>query len=98
MTIDRERIRQTILDEMGGNLTACFESAVDYYLLAENRINELEAEVIRLQRKYADVKRGVSWGAIYKGHLAPRISHPLKLDTYAQLDVADPVKDACPNG
>jgi hypothetical protein len=98
MTIDRERIRQTILDEMGGNLTACFESAVDYYLLAENRINELEAEVIRLQRKYADVKRGVSWGAIYKGHLAPRIRHPLKLETYQQLDVADPVKEACPNG
>jgi hypothetical protein len=95
--IDRERLRQTILDEMDGNLTACFESAIDYYLLAEKRINELEAEVRRLQRKYADVKRGVSWGAIYKGHLAPRVSHPLKLDTYQQLDVA-PVEEGNPNG
>jgi hypothetical protein len=95
--IDRERLKQVILDEMGGNLTACFESAVDYYILAEKRIDELEAEVRRLQRKYIDVKRGVSWGAIYKGHLAPRISHPLKLDTYKQLDVA-PVEEGNPHG
>jgi hypothetical protein len=97
MTVDRERLRQVILDEMGGNLTACFESAIDYYLLSEKRINELEAEVSRLQRKYDGVRPGVSWGAIYKGHLAPRVSHPLRLDTYKQLDVA-PVEEGNPNG
>jgi hypothetical protein len=91
MTIDRERLRQVILDEMGGNLTTCFESAVDYYVTAEKRIGELEAEN-RMLRK------GFSFGAARVGHLSKRISHPLKLDTYQQLDVADPVKEACPNG
>jgi hypothetical protein len=97
MTIDRERLRQTILDEMGGNLTACFESALDYYILAEQRIPELEAEIARLRRKYDAVRPGISWGAIYKGHLAPRVSHPLKLDLYKQLDVA-PVEEGNPHG
>jgi hypothetical protein len=81
MTIDRERLRQAILDEMNGCLT----------VIAEKRIDELEAEN-RMLRK------GFSFGAARVGHLSKRISHPLKLDTYQQLDVADPVKEACPNG
>jgi hypothetical protein len=89
--IDRERVRQTLLDEFNGNLTVAFESALDYFLLAERRIDELEAEN-RMLRK------GFSFGAARVGHLSKRISHPLKLDTYQQLDVADPVKEACPNG
>jgi hypothetical protein len=64
---------------------------VDYYALAERRINELEAEN-RMLRK------GFSFGAARVGHLSKRTSRPLKLDTYQQLDVADPVKEACPNG
>jgi hypothetical protein len=91
MTIDRERLRQTLLDEFGGCLTAAFESAIDYYVVAEKRIDELEAKVRVLQS-------GFSYGAARVGHLSKRISHPLKLDIYKQLDVADPVKEACPNG
>jgi hypothetical protein len=79
--IDRERLKQTILDEMHGNLSACFESAVDYYILAEKRIEELEAANHML-------RKGFSFGAARAGHLTPRVSHPLRLDTFEPLDVA----------
>jgi hypothetical protein len=91
MTIDRERLRQTLLDEFSGNLTAAFESAIDYYTMAEKRIDELEAENRTL-------RKGFSYGAARVGHLSKRITHPLKLDTYQQLDVADPIKEASPHG
>jgi hypothetical protein len=90
--IDRERLRQTLLDEFGGNLTAAFESAIDYYIMAEKRIDELEAKTRVLQS-------GFSYGAARVGHLSKRVSHPLKLDLYKQLDVAPvELEGDSPNG
>jgi hypothetical protein len=87
--IDRERLRQTILDEMGGNLNACFESAIDYYIATEARLDELEAE-------NAVLRRGFSFGAARVGDRALKRKLPPK-PVVPPLDVADPIREASPN-
>jgi hypothetical protein len=85
MAIDREKLKQTIIDEFGGNLHACLENAVTYYISAEQRIDQLEAEV-------AFLRRGFSYGAARA--VPRRPARPLHLDTFAPLDID---KTASPN-
>jgi hypothetical protein len=79
MAIDREKLKQTILSEMGGSINACFESAIDYYITAEQRIGQLEAE-------NALLRRGFSYGAARA--VPRRPARPLHLDTVPPLDIS----------
>jgi hypothetical protein len=90
---NRELLKQTILDEMGGSLHACFESALDYFIRAEKRQDELEAENRALKAENTMLRRGFTYG----GARAKPGKRPgyMVLDTGPALDVD---QTASPNG
>jgi hypothetical protein len=63
------------------------------YAIMKRRMDELE-------RENAQLKKGVSWGAIYKGHLYRKYLKRMKppVPEGWALDVADPVTEGSPNG
>lgn len=87
MTIDRELLRQTILDEFGGSLNACFESALDYFIGAEKRQDELEAENRQLKAENAMLWRGFTYGGARAKPRKP--GSPLVLDSFPPLELAE---------
>ena len=96
MTIDREKLKQTILDEFGGSLNACLESAIDYYISAEKRQDELEAENRELKAEIAMLRRGFSYGAARAKPLLQPM--PLALDTFYIENALDVAPEQSPNG
>jgi hypothetical protein len=92
-TENRELLKQTILSEMGGNLNACFESALDYFITAEKRQDEQDAEIRHLRAENAMLWRGFTYGgARAKPRKQPT---PMVFDSVPPLDIG---REQSPNG
>lgn len=96
MADTRELLKQTILSEMGGNLNACFESALDYFITAEKRQDEQEAEIRQLKAENAMLWRGFTYGGARAKPRKP--GSPLVLDSVPPLELAPEVSPGLAEG
>jgi hypothetical protein len=91
-----ERIWQGLVSEHG-NETNAGRVLVQSHIDLELDCERLRREAIELRAAIKLLKPGVSWGAIRMAHVGKSIL-PMDPPPPSALDVADPVKEACPNG
>jgi hypothetical protein len=91
-----EQIWQGLVSEHGGETNAG-RVLVQSHANLELDYERLRREAIELRAAIKLLKPGVSWGAIRMAHVGKSIL-PMDPPPPSALDVADPVKEACPNG
>jgi hypothetical protein len=91
-----ERIWQGLVSEHG-NETNAGRVLVQSHIDLELDCERLRREAIELRAAIKLLKPGVSWGKIRMAHVGKSIL-PMDPPPPSALDVADPVKEACPNG
>jgi hypothetical protein len=91
-----EQIAQGLASEHGGEKNA-LRVLVQSHMDLELDYARLRREAIELRAAIKLLKPGVSWGKIRMAHVGKSIL-PMDPPPPSALDVADPVKEACPNG